>query len=81
MGALANVCQVTDYAADACPGKSVVGHAQAATPLLPVPLSGLVRLGGNPGNPPKLATTTFASIPDVPRSRFQLDFVVGRTGS
>jgi hypothetical protein len=102
VGALANVCTLADYAADACPDKSVVGHAQATTPLLPVPLSGPVRIIENPGNLPKLVvylnglinvrlvgdiglvpagtTTTFAAIPDVPLSRFQLDFSGGTGG-
>jgi hypothetical protein len=102
VGALANVCTLADYAADACPDKSVVGQAQATTPLLPVPLSGPVRIIENPGNLPKLVvylnglinvrlvgdiglvpagtTTTFAAIPDVPLSRFQLDFSGGTGG-
>jgi hypothetical protein len=102
VGALANVCKVDEYATDTCPAKSIVGQAQAVTPLLPVPLSGPVRVVENPGNLPKLVvylnglinlrltgdiqlestgtTTTFAAIPDVPLSRFQLDFVGGPNG-
>jgi hypothetical protein len=101
-GALSNVCKAADYDADTCPEASVVGHAQAITPLLATPLSGPVRIVEVPGGFPKLvvylngtinvrlaglialtdqgAQTTFDNIPDVPLSRFQLDFAAGPNG-
>jgi hypothetical protein len=54
VNALSNVCPMADFAADTCPAKSVVGQAQAVTPLLPVPLSGPVRIIEDPGHLPKL---------------------------
>jgi hypothetical protein len=102
VGALANVCSVADFDADKCPDKSVVGQAEAVTPLLATPLKGPVRIVENPGNLPKLVLylnglinlrlvgniqlgaegteTTFAGIPDVPLSRFKLDFDAGANG-
>lgn len=102
VGALANVCSVAEYDSDTCPEKSIVGQAQAVTPLLAAPLSGPVRIVDVPGNLPRLVVylnglinirlsgaiqlgaegteTTFAGIPDVPLSRFQLDFAGGPNG-
>jgi hypothetical protein len=102
VGALANVCPVADFDADKCPAKSVVGQAEAVTPLLATPLSGPVRIVEVPGNLPKLVLylngainlrlvgniqlgaegteTTFSGIPDVPLSRFKLDFTAGPDG-
>ena len=102
VGALANVCKVPDFDADNCPATSIVGHAQAATPLLTTPLSGPVRIIEVPNSLPKLVVylngpinvrltgaiqlaelgteTTFTGIPDVPLTRFQLDFDGGPNG-
>jgi hypothetical protein len=102
VGALANVCSVADFDADKCPDKSIVGQAEAVTPLLSTPLKGPVRIVENPGNLPKLVLylnglinlrlvgniqlgaegteTTFAGIPDVPLSRFKLEFTAGANG-
>jgi hypothetical protein len=103
VGALANVCSIADFNADGCPASSIVGQAEAVTPLLASPLKGPVRIVESGGNSlPKLVlylnglinirlvgdiglegtgtTTTFAGIPDVPLSRFKLDFVGGPTG-
>ena len=51
-------------------------------PKLVVYLNGLisVRLQGDIALTPQGTSTTFASIPDVPLSRFQLDFVGGPNG-
>lgn len=101
--ALANVCNTGDYNADKCPDTSIVGQAQAISPLLPTPLAGPVRFVENPtGGLPRLVVylnglinirltadvglsatgtaTTFPSLPDVPLSRFQLDFNSGPNG-
>jgi hypothetical protein len=103
VGALANVCTIAQYDADNCPEKSIVGQAQAVTPLLATPLSGPVRIvETGPDTLPKLVLylnglinirlsgiinvgadgteTTFAGIPDVPLSRFKLDFAGGPNG-
>jgi hypothetical protein len=102
VGALNNVCRQADYAADKCPEASIVGNAQAVTPLLPTPLAGPVRIVENPGAlpqlvvylnglinirlkatvalPPEGTVTTFPTLPDVPLSRFQLDFDGGPQG-
>jgi hypothetical protein len=100
VGALSNVCKIADFDADTCPAASIVGHAQAITPLLATPLSGPVRivevgpnslpkvvvylngtinvrLTGVIGLPAAGTETTFQGIPDVPLSRFQLDFSGG----
>jgi hypothetical protein len=102
VGALGNVCTVAEYNADQCPDKSIVGHAQAVTPLLSTPLSGPVRIIEVPNSLPKLVVylngainvrlngainlavlgteTKFQGIPDVPLTRFQLDFAGGPNG-
>jgi hypothetical protein len=99
LDALGTLCSTSDYAADSCPDKTIVGQATAITPLLSAPLSGPVRIVENPGSLPRVVVylngiislrlvgdisltpqgtvTTFASIPDTPISRFQLDFGSG----
>lgn len=97
VGALSSVCKIADFDADRCPDASIVGHAQAITPLLATPLSGPVRIVEvGPNSLPKVVVylngminvrltgligltaagteTAFQGIPDVPLSRFQLDF-------
>src|SRR4051794_21169533 len=102
VGALANVCKLAQYDADQCPDTSIVGQAQAVTPLLAAPLAGPVRIVEVPNNLPKLVVclngqinvrltgaiqlaalgteTTFQGIPDVPLTRFKLDFDGGPSG-
>ncbi len=84
-----------------CPAGAIVGNSSAATPVLPVGLSGTVYLVAQAGGLPTLedvlegdgvtvnltgsvaiaaggaTSTTFAAIPDVPISSFQLDLPEG----
>lgn len=102
VAALGNLCTAAEYDAEQCPDKSIVGQAQALTPLLSTPLSGPVRIVEVPNAAPKLVVylngpinvrlngaitlgalgteTTFQGIPDVPLTRFKLDFAGGPNG-
>jgi len=44
LGALAKTCPQAQYAAGQCPAASTVGSATAISPLIPIPLTGPVRL-------------------------------------
>jgi hypothetical protein len=99
---LGSACPVPQFDADQCPDSSIVGHANAVTPLLATPLDGPVRIVDSPGGLPNLVVylngtinvrlvgkinlpasgteTTFDGIPDVPLSRFKLDFNGGQNG-
>jgi hypothetical protein len=99
---IGSACPVPKFDADDCPDSSIVGHANAVTPLLATPLDGPVRLVDSPGQLPNLVVylngtinvrlvgkisvpaagtvTTFDGIPDVPLSRFKLDFNGGQAG-
>jgi hypothetical protein len=54
VNALANVCRVADFNANKCPPQSIVGQAEAVSPLLAAPLRGPVRIVENPDNLPKI---------------------------
>src|SRR4051794_21119192 len=52
--AIGNVCSVSQFDADQCPDSSIVGHANAVTPLLSTALDGPVRIVEVPASLPKL---------------------------
>jgi hypothetical protein len=101
-GPLQTPCSESDYAADACGESARIGHARAATPVLPEPLAGNVYFIENPGGnrlprigmklkgaiqldvvgeveitPSGRVVATFAGIPDVPISDFELKLESG----
>lgn len=105
-----NPCTRAQYAANACPPKSILGWVKAYTPLLDQPLTGNVyfRANGGARELPDLVAalrgpiaidlvgyidsvqnkragtsrvrTTFATVPDAPVSRFEMNLKGGRFG-
>jgi hypothetical protein len=103
-GHIGTVCTRPDFARSACPAGSLLGTAEASSPLLAQPLKGNVYLRSNPSHElPDLVAdlrgqidielagtidtvkggslrTTFATVPDVPVTRFDLDLAGGAKG-
>jgi hypothetical protein len=52
---IGNVCTKVDFAADRCPTDSVLGNAEATTPLLDQPLRGTAYLRSSSGGLPDIA--------------------------
>ena len=61
-GHFATICTRVQYAAGACPAKSVYGHARAFTPLLAQPLEGPVYLRSSSHNLPDLVASLHGAI-------------------
>jgi hypothetical protein len=70
------VCTRPDFAQDACPSGALVGHAEAATPLLDQPLRGPIYLRSSNNNLPDLAFDLEGQI-DVETSA-RIDSIKGR---
>jgi hypothetical protein len=103
-GHIGTVCTRPQFAQQACPASSLLGTAEASSPLLAQPLKGNVYLRSNPSHElPDLVAdlrgqinielagtidtvkggslrTTFATVPDVPVTRFDLDLAGGAKG-
>jgi hypothetical protein len=98
------ICTRPDFARGACPAGSLLGTAEASSPLIAQPLRGNVYLRSNPSHElPDLVAdlrgqfnielagtidtikggslrTTFATVPDVPVTRFDLNLAGGAKG-
>jgi len=103
-GHIGTVCTRPQFAQQACPSASLLGTAEASSPLIAQPLKGNVYLRSNPAHElPDLVAdlrgqinielagtidtvkggslrTTFATVPDVPVTRFDLDLAGGAKG-
>jgi hypothetical protein len=66
-GSINNVCTRVQFAADACPPRSVYGEAEATSPLLDQPLSGAVYLRSSDNELPDLVVAL--------RGQFDVDLV------
>jgi hypothetical protein len=73
---LAKVCTRVQFAAGACPRKSIYGYARAFTPLLDEPLEGPVYLRSSDNELPDLVSDLHGQVPIVLDSR--TDSVHGR---
>ena len=65
---LGNICSEKELAADQCAGRSPIGKASTATPLLDQPLSGPVYAVSGSGGLPKLAFILNGQVNLVPRA-------------
>jgi hypothetical protein len=73
---LAKVCTRVQFAAGACPRKSIYGYARAFTPLLDEPLEGPIYLRSSDNELPDLVSDLHGQVPIVLDSR--TDSVHGR---
>ena len=64
---LSKVCTRVQFAANACPKKSIYGYARAFTPLLSKPLEGPVYLRSSSNELPDLVSDLHGQVPIVPR--------------
>ena len=76
-GNIGTVCTRVQFAANACPARSVVGEASADTPLLADPLAGTVYLASSSNKLPDLLVALKGQININLRGR--IDAVKGRT--
>jgi len=65
LAALAKVCQPEAYDAGQCPAVSTIGSATADSPLIPIPLSGPVRLVKVPGRALPSLAIDLSGVMDV----------------
>jgi hypothetical protein len=65
---LGNICSEAELAADSCAGRTPIGSASTATPLLDRPLEGKVYAVSGSGGLPKLAFVLNGQVNIVPRA-------------
>jgi len=80
LGALGKVCMSEAYEAGQCPANSLIGRATAVSPLIPVPLSGPVRLLRVPGRALPSLAIDMAGVMNI-RLRADTDSAGGRLRS